>query len=121
MNKFEKAFIKCLEDGVYPGPSNINERKEPDGKRYNRLNGEQTKQRRELMYAFGIPYQRGNNVPPYEWDGTNYAGISTKNQVPEYPYLTEDDGFKTGIKKPEVGYRKHEFLPANQPWKLRRR
>jgi len=114
MNKFEKAFIKCLEDGVYPGPSNINERKEPDGKRFNRLNGKETKQRLALMYAFGIPYQRGVR--------SSYATlIVDAGKIPEYPYLTEDDGFATSIKKPEVGYRKHEFLLPDQQWELKRR
>lgn len=120
MNKFEKAFIKCLEDGVYPSPSNINERKEPDGKRFNRLNGEQTKQRLALMYEFGIPYQRGPAYSRMDYGGTERICYDA-GKIPEYPYLTEDDGFITGTKKPQQGYRKHEIQDPDKPWELRRK
>ncbi|SRR6266403_3689557 len=114
MNKFERAFIKCLEDGVYPSPSNINERKEPGGRRFNRLNGKQSKQRVALMYEFGIPYQRGV--------GSRYTSLAVDaGEIPEYPYLTDDDFSISGIKKPEQGYRKHEFLHPDIPWKLGRK
>jgi hypothetical protein len=120
MLKFETAFIQCLKDGVYPGPSNINERKKPDGRRFNRLNGQETKKRLELMYAFGIPYQRGN---PIEFDERMSYAPTRYNvgEIPEYPYLTEDDGFVNGIKKPEVGYRKHEIQDPNESWNLKRK
>src|SRR6266542_3927013 len=108
MTKFEQAFIQCLKDGVYPSPSNINERRGQG--RFNRLNGQCTTLRLALMYAFGVQYIRGNSLG-HEWDEKTkrYEPQSTtKGTVPEWPYLTEDDGYATGLRKPEIGCRKHE-------------
>src|SRR6266496_4869940 len=99
MTKFEQAFIQCLKDGVYPSPSNINERRGQG--RFNRLNGQCTTKRLELMYAFGVQYMRGNTVRDYN-DG--HVVFSTKGIVPEWPYLTFG-----GDNIPDVGYRKHEI------------
>jgi hypothetical protein len=122
MSKFEDAFIQCLKDGVYPGPANINERK---GKgRFNRLNGRETSERLSLMYAFGVPYMRGNKIPPYRWNGMEYEGLSSRGKIPGED---EDDFFKptrwignTRIVL-EPGYRKREIQDPDEPWKLKRR
>lgn len=116
---FEQAFIQCLKDGVYPGPANINQRWRSDGKRVNKLNGQYTRERLALMYAFGVPYQRGRYI---------YDGISTYPQkrwektageVPDYPYLTHD--WAPDSNPPQMGRRKHEIQDPDKPWELRRK
>jgi hypothetical protein len=113
-NRFEEAFIQCLKDGVYPGPANLNERYRADKKRFNRLNGEKTKQRLALMYEFGVPYQRGNKVYHYDNSHVIYNSVGS---VPEWPYLY----FNDKDEPPDPGYRKHEIQPEDQSWKLRRK
>lgn len=115
MSKFDDAFIQCLKDGVYPGPSNINERK---GKgRFNRLNGQDTSRRRELMYAFGVPFMRGNVH-------FSAGGILYDNKG-KIPGEDDDDSWKPARWEGntriilEPGYRKHEIQDPNEPWKLR--
>jgi hypothetical protein len=55
--RFEKAFIQCLEDKVHPGPAELNDRM---GKgRNNKLNGRLTSHRLQLMHDFGVPYKLG--------------------------------------------------------------
>lgn len=115
MDRFEEAFIQCLKDGVYPGPSNINERYRADKKRFNRLNGEKTKQRLYLMHAFGVPYQRGPTYTYMTYGGSEMLG-SDAGKIPEYPYL-----IMPSDEKPEPEYRKHEIQDPNEPWKLRRK
>lgn len=56
---FDRAFVKCVKDGKYPGPTEINIRRAPLFKRFNRLNGRCTNRRLQLMTWFGIPYRRG--------------------------------------------------------------
>lgn len=121
MSKFEDAFIQCLKDGVYPGPSNINERK---GKgRFNRLNGRETSERLSLMYAFGVPYMRGHVTYMMSYGGSEVAVSKNVGQIP----LTDRDDLYKPIrwvdgkfdKVLEPGYRKHEIQDPNQPWKLR--
>lgn len=58
-SEFDKAFVKCLWDGVYPGPTEINKRRAPKFERFNKLNGRLTKRRLQLMTWFGIPYKYG--------------------------------------------------------------
>ena len=119
-DRFEEAFIQCLKEGVYPGPSNINERYRKDHLRINKLNGEKTKQRLALMYVFGVPYQRGPVYHYLDYGGTERIGYDA-SKIPEYPYLTIDDGYRTDLRKPELGYRKHEIQDPNEPWKLKRK
>lgn len=117
--KFEQAFIQCLKDGVYPGPANINERR--NGTRFNRLNGRLVTQRLALMYAFGVPYQRGPVYSRMDYGGVERLAYDA-GKIPDYPYFTEGDGFITGRRKPALGGRKHEFLmDDNEPWELKRR
>lgn len=111
MDRFEQAFIQCLRDGVYPGPSNINERYRKDGQRINKLNGEKTKQRLALMHAFGVPYQRGVVTRYYD----SYDSRTYKKGIPEWPYLSFDDS------KPEQGHRKSEILADGATWELKRK
>lgn len=55
-DKFAVAFFKCLDDGVHPGPAEINDRL-GRGRR-NMLNGRESKLRLELMRVNRIPYAR---------------------------------------------------------------
>ncbi len=73
---------------MYPGPRAINRRRQQPHES-NRLNGRDTQERLHLMYAFGIPYQRGG---PY----------GSRGEVPD-PYMLGDP------LKPEVGYREKEL------------
>lgn len=112
---FEEAFIQCLKDGVYPGPSNINERWRKDGKRLNRLNGQYSRQRRYLMYMFGVGYQR----PVFIWTG----GQKHVGDIPDWPFINYElfRGTLAYEPPPEVGTRKHEIQDPDKPWDLRRK
>lgn len=114
MTVFEDAFIQCLKDGVYPGPSNINERK-PNGRRFNRLNGKDTRRRIEMMYDFAVPYLRG---VPIEWSKSGYVPIKYNNGTVPVPRqdLYSMDRF-SGVY--EMGTRKHEIQDPNKPWELK--
>lgn len=74
--RFDRAFVECLIDGKYPGPTPINERRSTwtgrpiGGKNPNRINGRLTHRRRQLMYLFGIEYK---NPMTYE----DFPGITT--------------------------------------------
>ena len=118
IDRFEEAFVQCLKDGVYPGPSNINERYRKDKQRINKLNGEKSKQRLALMHAFGIEYQRGRveYTVALDSDGYRYQTQYTIG-IPKYPYIP----FHPDDNEPEPGFRKHEIQDPNQPWKLKRR
>lgn len=53
---FDAAFLQCLKDGVYPGPTAINIRLGKGPSKY--LNGgKYTRRRRELMREHNIPFQ----------------------------------------------------------------
>lgn len=54
---FEEAFLQCLDDGVHPGPTEINKRTGKIG-RLNTLSGNQSRLRLELMVKHRIPYLR---------------------------------------------------------------
>lgn len=122
-DRFEKAFIQCLREGIYPGPSNINERFRADGLRINRLNGQYSKMRTALMYEFGVPYQRGVYTYDTTLDGYHYERRYQKSagDIPDYPYLTADVCGIDFPEKPVMGSRKHEIQDENKPWELRRK
>lgn len=117
MTRLEEAFIQCLKDGVYPSPSNINERYRADKARFNRLNGQKTKERLALMYEFGIPYMRGPRFYTMSHGGVEEP-VTLKGEIPEYPYLTEDAGF-TYAYPPTQGWRKPEILEEGTEWHLK--
>lgn len=124
--RFEKAFIQCLKDGIYPGPSNINERFRADHKRINRLNGQYSRMRLELMYLFAVPYQRGSIREWIPASPGSYVQKPLYNLgVPEWPYLNEFelvDGTMVDYQPPQMGSRKHEILKdTSQPWELKRK
>lgn len=118
MTVFEDAFIQCLKDGVYPGPSNINERK-PNGYRFNRLNGKDTRRRIEMMYDFAVPYLRG---VPIEWSANGYAPTKYNSNTVPVPW---HDRYYMGANPVryadhyEMGARKHEILHPDKPWELK--
>lgn len=118
---FERAFIQCLCEGIYPGPANINERFRADKRRVNRLNGQYSKMRLELMYLFGVPYQRGN---PIDWDERlSYAPTKyNAGTIPEWPHLyNEMLSFTCAPDKPVQGSRKYEIIDPDTKWELRRK
>lgn len=89
-SRFDRAFVLCLKHGVYPGPTEINKRRAPLFKKFNRLNGRMTSRRLQLMTWFGIPYQRG-------W-GMTMQGLDNKGQLPfpesKYANTLSVDDFK---------------------------
>lgn len=87
--RFEQAFIRCLEDGIHPGPAAINDRM-GRGK-INHLNGRECKQRLRLMYGFGIPYIRGR----------------FRGQIPDIHNITNE------LEGVSPGFRSHEL--SNSP------
>lgn len=118
---FERAFIQCLCEGIYPGPANINERFRADKRRVNKLNGQYAKMRLELMYLFGVPYQRGRIDYAMSYAGTEHMTYST-GEIPEWPYPVYIlPGFTEAIDKPVQGSRKYEIIDPNTKWKLRRK
>lgn len=83
--RFDKAFIQCLQEGLYPGPKYIGIKMY--GQMRRSITGVLVERRREMMCMFGVSFQkstfvtargrvpRPGNIPRDHWDSYDAANF----------------------------------------------